>query len=86
VCGDPTMHTRANPGTNICIPQSGHVSLFRDGRLIAASRYVAGRFSFSVAPGEYTVIAWNSGNGPWKYDVSTRTLGARPLYIIIPAL
>lgn len=84
VCGDPGMHSLADPGTNRCTPQAGHVSVLRSGQLVAASQLVGGRFSFPVAPGEYTVIAWNSGNGPWKYDVSTATLRGRPLYIMIP--
>jgi hypothetical protein len=86
VCGDPTMHTRLNPGTNRCTLQAGHVSVLRTGRLVATSRLAGGRFSFTVTPGAYTVIAWNGGNGPWKYDVSTKILHGKPLYIIIRAI
>jgi len=86
VCCDPAIQTLAHPGTNRCTPQAGHVSLVRSGRPIAASRIIGGRFSFTVTAGEYTVIAWNSGNGPWTYDVSTTTLHGRPLYIMIQAI
>ena len=30
---------------------------------------VRGRFSFSLLPGRYTLIAKMSGNGPWKRSV-----------------
>jgi hypothetical protein len=80
------LHAPTDPGTNRCTLQAGHVSVLRSGRLIATSRLARGRFSFTVAPGVYTVIAWNGGNGPWKYDVSTRILHGTPLNIIIPAI
>ncbi|HEY1521824.1 MAG TPA: hypothetical protein VGF70_02345 [Solirubrobacteraceae bacterium] len=84
VCGDPfPSWVRMK---NLCTLQSGHVSILRAGREIAASPLHKGRFSFRVRPGMYTVIAWNGGNGPWRYVVSTRILRERPLYIIIPVI
>jgi hypothetical protein len=80
------MQIGAHPRNSRCTLQAGHVAVLRSGRLIAASRFVGGRFSFTVPSGMYTVIAWNAGNGPWRYDVSTEVLHGKPLYILIPVI
>jgi hypothetical protein len=69
VCGDP--FPRATPAqAHHCTLQAGSVSIFDGTHRVAHMRLVEGRFAVTLLPGRYTLIAWNSGNGPWNRAVT----------------
>lgn len=70
VCGTPTMQLRGHAEPATCDRQEGYVEM-RDlsGKVVARTDLTLGRFSLSLRPGRYVLVAWNRGNGPWKQDV-----------------
>jgi hypothetical protein len=86
VCGAP--FPRANPAqARHCTPQRGSVSVLdATHRLAARMRLVGGRFAFKLVPGRYMLIAWNSGNGPWRRAVSAVTDRNTRVNIVIEAI
>jgi len=87
VCGDPFPTPPPAPIQDDCGLQSGHTEVVDGtGAIVARQRFRDGRFVLTVPPGRYTLVTWNSGNGPWKQRVDVSSDETAHVFVTIRAI